>query len=61
MYCLTNITEDNESGSLYRGSQGGLIQVYKPRFIGHYNDNMGVVDLSDMRRLYCNSTIMGLK
>ena len=29
------------------------------KFIGDYNDNMGLVDLADTRSLYCNSTIIG--
>ena len=30
-----------------------------PRLIAEYNKYMGGVDLADMRRLHCNSTIMG--
>ena len=60
MYCLTNRTAANESGPSFSRSQGGLIQIYRPKVIGDYNENMGGVDLAGMRRLHCNSTVMGL-
>jgi hypothetical protein len=32
--------------------------IQRPISIAHYNQYMGGVDLADMRRLHCNSTIM---
>ena len=60
MYCVTNNNKTIEVGLCFRRSQGGLIQIYMPKGIGDYNYNMGVVDIVDMRRLHCNSNIMGL-
>ena len=40
--------------------RGGIIQIYRPNIIGGYNDNMGGFDISDMRRLYLKSVIMGI-
>ena len=33
--------------------------MLRPKMIADYNKYMGGVDLADMRRLHCNSTIMG--
>ena len=38
---LKNWTVTNESGSCFRRIQGYLIQIYRPKVIGHYNDNIG--------------------
>jgi hypothetical protein len=38
---------------------GGIIRIPRPISIANYNKYMGGVDLADMRRLHCNSTIMG--
>ena len=60
MYRLINYTETNENGSCLHRSQGGVIQIYMPKVIDDYNDNMGVFIFSDMRILYCNSTVIEL-
>ena len=60
MYCLKNWTATNENGSCFCRSQEDLIKISRLKFIGDYNDNMGIVDLEDMRRPHCNSYIMGL-
>ena len=60
VYCLTNWTATNERVLWFRRSQGFLIHISRPKVIADYNYNMEGVDLADTRRLYCNSTIMGL-
>jgi hypothetical protein len=45
--------------SCKRRSANGLITLNRPTIISEYNKHMGGVDLADMRRLHCNSTIMG--
>lgn len=42
-----------------RRSSEGLKLLQRPAVIGEYNNYMGGVDLANMRRLHCNSTIMG--
>jgi Transposase IS4 len=59
VYCLTNDTSTVESGECKRRSQGGIITLKRPEVISKYNQYMGGVDVADMRRLHCNSTIMG--
>ena len=60
LYCLTNSTATNESGSSFCRIQGGLIQISRPRVIGDYNDNMGVSYIAGIMRLRCKSSNMGL-
>ena len=59
VYCLSNDTCNYQVDQCKRRSQGGLINIPRPISIGKYNQYMGGVDLADMRRLHCNSTIMG--
>ena len=59
VYCLTNVCSTVTTGSCYRRSAGGIVCLERPSVIGEYNKYMGGVDLADMRRLHCNSTIMG--
>jgi hypothetical protein len=59
VYCLTNDTTTETEDKCMRRVQGGLTQLTRPTVIGKYNKYMGGVDLADMRRLHCNSTIMG--
>ena len=42
-----------------RRTKDGLVDLTRPLVIQQYNRYMGGVDLADMRRLHCNSTIMG--
>jgi hypothetical protein len=57
--CLTNDTTTAEEDSCMRRMAGGLQRISRPAVIGKYNQYMGGVDVADMRRLQCNSTIMG--
>jgi hypothetical protein len=59
VYCLTNDTSTVEMGECKRRGQGGIITLKRPEVISKYNQYMGGVDVADMRRLHCNSTIMG--
>jgi hypothetical protein len=59
VYLLTSNHDTNEVDQCYRRSNLGRIMVNRPTVIGKYNCNMGGVDLADMRRLHCNSTLMG--
>ena len=59
VYCLTNDTNTQDTDHCHRRSKDGLIQLTRPKVISKYNRYMGGVDVADMRRLHCNSTIMG--
>lgn len=59
VYCLTNDTNTRTTDSCYRRSKDGIIEIQRPMVISRYNKYMGGVDVADMRRLHCNSTIMG--
>ena len=59
VYCITNETETTGADECKRRTKNGLITIQRPRVISQYNQHMGGVDLADMRRLHCNSTIMG--
>jgi hypothetical protein len=59
VYCLTNEWPTDEVGVCYRRSASGVICIERPKVVEKYNEFMGGVDLADMRRLHCNSTIMG--
>ena len=60
VYALTNCEDTTKKGSCFRRSAHGRICIERPKVIEKYNANMGGVDLADMRRMHCNSTIMGL-
>lgn len=61
VYCLSNGCNNISMNSCNRRSANGTIVIPRPSCISKYNENMGGVDLADMRRLHCNSTIMGQK
>ena len=59
VYCLTNDSDTKNSNHCHRRSKDGIIEIVRPSVISKYNKYMGGVDVADMRRLHCNSTIMG--
>jgi hypothetical protein len=59
VYCLSNNSNNFEFDECSHRGLGGIIQIPWPVSISNYNKYMGGVDLADMRRLHCNSTIMG--
>ena len=59
VYCLTNDTNTMGTDHCHRRSKNGILQLTRPKVISKYNKYMGGVDVADMRRLHCNSTIMG--
>jgi len=59
VYCLSNDSNNFEFDECSRRGLGGIIRIPRPVLIANYNKYMGGVDLADMRRLHCNSTIMG--
>jgi len=58
VYCLSNDTNNFEFDECSRRGNSGIIKIPRPLSIANYNKYMGGVDLADMRRLHCNSTIM---
>ena len=61
VYCLSNGCDNYTFDTCKRRSIEGPITIPRPTVVGNYNSNMGGVDLADMRRPQCNSTIMGQK
>jgi Transposase IS4 len=61
VYCLSNDSSNNQFDECSRRGLGGIVRIQRPVSIANYNKYMGGVDLADMRRLHCNSTIMGQK
>mmetsp|Transcript_126734 Transcript_126734/g.364538 ORF Transcript_126734/g.364538 Transcript_126734/m.364538 type:complete len:609 (+) Transcript_126734:875-2701(+) len=59
VYCLSNDSNNFEMDECTRRSNHGLLHITRPISIANYNKYMGGVDLADMRRLHCSSTIMG--
>lgn len=59
VYCITNDTSTVPTDDCRRRGLGGIIIIKRPEVITLYNKYMGGVDVADMRRLHCNSTIMG--
>ena len=58
VYCILNEANTQEIDSCVQRSKFGLQTLNRPRMISKYNQFMGGVDLADMRRLHCNSTVM---
>lgn len=59
VYCLSNDSNNHEMDECTRRGANGLLKLPRPISIANYNKYMGGVDLADMRRLHCNSTLMG--
>jgi hypothetical protein len=59
VYCLSNDSNNFEFDECSCRGLGGITWIPGPISIANYNKYMGGVDLADMRRLHCNSTIMG--
>jgi hypothetical protein len=59
VYCLSNNSNNFEFDECSCRGLGGIIRIPWPVSIANYNKYMGGVDLADMRRQHCNSTIMG--
>jgi Transposase IS4/DDE_Tnp_1-like zinc-ribbon len=59
VYCLSNDSNNFEFDECKRRGDKGILSIPRPISIANYNRYMGGVDLADMRRLQCNSTIMG--
>ncbi|KAG7373124.1 transposase IS4 [Nitzschia inconspicua] len=59
VYCITNDSPTAPMDECKRRGQGGIVTIERPQVITKYNRHMGGVDLADMRRLHCHSTIMG--
>ena len=59
VYCLSSAHNNISTETCKRKGQGTILTLTRPSVIGNYNKYMGGVDLADMRRLHCNSTIMG--
>lgn len=58
VYCLLSGCNNTAMDRCNRRSINGPINIPRPSCISKYNENMGGVDLADMRRLHCNSTII---
>jgi DNA polymerase III epsilon subunit-like protein len=61
VYCLSNDTNNHMFDECCRRGDGGIIRIPRPLSISNYNKYMGGVDLADMIRLFCDSTIRGQK
>jgi Transposase IS4 len=59
VYCLSNDSNNFEFDECTRRSANGLVKIPRPVSIANYNKYMGGVNVADMRRLHCSSTIMG--
>jgi len=59
VYCISNNTNNHETDVATRRGDGGIIRIPRPTLIANYNKYMGGVDVTDMRRLHCNSSLMG--
>jgi hypothetical protein len=59
VFCLSNASNNFGFDTCCRRGDGGIIRIPRPISIAEYNKHMGGVDLADMKRLHCSSTIMG--
>ena len=60
VYCDTYDLNTREIDTCFRSTQGGIIDPQFPIFISKYNKYMRGVELSDIRQLHFNETVMGL-
>ena len=58
VYCISNEVNTWEVDSCVQPSKFGLQTLNHLKMISEYNQYMGGVDLVDMCRLHCNSTVM---
>ena len=58
VYCMSNDTNNFEFDECCWRGDNGIIRIPRPIAIANYNKFMGGVDLADMIRLSCDSTIM---
>ena len=61
VYVLTNETSTLKVDACVRRSKQGLLTIPRPNAITIYNRDMGGVDISDQKRLFCESRVHGLK
>ena len=61
VYVLTNETSTTKVDCCVRRSKDGLLTLPRPNAITIYNRDMGGVDISDQKRLFCESRVHGLK
>jgi len=60
VYCLSNDSPNAKMSHCYRRVDGGCKEIPRPESVGDYNTHMGGMDVADLRRKRCDSTIMGL-
>ena len=60
VYVLSSECNNTDTDSCKRRTKDGIITISRPKVISKYNQYMGGVDLADMRRLHCQSNVMGL-
>ena len=60
VYVLTTEYDTGETDMCIRRSKGGLLNIIRPISVARYNEYMGGVDVSDQKRLFCESRVHGL-
>jgi len=59
VYALSSESGTIDTDTCRRRTKDGVVTLSRPMMISRYNQYMGGVDVADMKRLHCNSTIMG--
>ena len=59
VHALTNCTRTSEKDACCKRLAQGRILLERPKVISECNASMGGVGAADMRRLNCDSTLMG--